>query len=280
MLIRILTIHNCSGRNGRWTDGELQVLVIAEQMPFIDYHFIKFYFIPREFLICCPFRVHSYINTNLLMSSDRSVKAIALMRSKIRQGHHEKIVSETLGPIKYGLSPMTIEFIPVNEPALGTKSATSEVIHTFNVMQCKDGGTFISHGTNQNPIMNCAKPLSDLSLVEMKYHENSIDGDEFVAQLCLDSTEAFLATPTYTGQLDMSKFDHKYVYTIKGSGLEFLLSPRAKTMSLQELNDIYQCHRIANGESTQVSFNELNHKDSDWLQLDKICVSVFFACKR
>jgi len=174
---------------------------------------------------------------------------------------------------------MTIEFIPVNEPALGTESATSEVIHTFNVMQRKDDGTFISHSINQNPIMNCTKPLSELSLVEMKCHENSIDGDEFVAQLCLDSTKAFLTTPSHTGQLDMSKFDHTDVYTIKGPGLEFLLSPCAKTMSLQGLNDLYQCHRITNGESTQVFFNELNRKDYDWLQLDNICVSVFKPVK-
>ena len=88
----------------------------------------------------------------------------------------------------------------------------------------------------------------------------------------------------YVGQLT-AKFAHKCVYTIKvlyiGFNLEYLLTAKAKVRPLHELNNLFQCCRIdQNGVSTPVCFNEMNRKNYHWLQLDSICLSVFFACIR
>jgi hypothetical protein len=188
MLIRLFTIRKCICRDGStfyWTDGELQVLIIAEQIPFIDHHFVQFYFLPREFMICCPFCVQSYSNTNLRMSSDRTVRTIASMCSCIRRGDYETLYNETIGTIKHSPSPM--KCIPVNEAAaLGTESATIEE-HSFTVMQRINDDVFINHGLNQNPILIRAMRQSDLSFVWIKYLHGE---DEFNGQFCLESTKA------------------------------------------------------------------------------------------
>ena len=188
MLIRLFTIRKCICRDGStfyWTDGELQVLIIAEQIPFIDHHFVQFYFLPREFMICCPFCVQSYSNTNLLMSSDHTVGAIAAMCSSIRRGDYETLYNETIGAIKHSPSPM--KYIPVNEAAaLGTESATIEE-HSFTVMQRINDDVFINHGLNQTPILIRATRQSDLSFVWIKYLHGE---DEFNGQFCLESTKA------------------------------------------------------------------------------------------
>ena len=54
---------------------------------------------------------------------------------------------------------------------------------------------------------------------------------------------------------------------------------------LKDLNDKFLCLKIVKGQPTQVYFKEMNSKRLDgsiyyWLQLDNICLSVFFACKR
>ena len=60
MIIHLLTISNCIGTGGvhgtggvKWTDREIKVLIIADQIPFIDIHFIKHYCFTRKFLNCC-----------------------------------------------------------------------------------------------------------------------------------------------------------------------------------------------------------------------------------
>jgi len=100
-------------------------------------------------------------------------------------------------------------------------------------------------------------------------------------QLCLDSTKAFLASTTCAEQLDVSTFEQKNVYTIEGPSE--MLSNTDK--SLVEVNAIFECYRIKNDQRTRIQFIEMNETREDgsiyyWLQLDNICVSVFFACKR
>jgi len=99
-------------------------------------------------------------------------------------------------------------------------------------------------------------------------------------QLCLDSTKAFLASTTCAEQLDVSTFEQKNVYTIEGPSE--MLSNTDK--SLVEVNAIFECYRIKNDQRTRIQFIEMNETREDgsiyyWLQLDNICVSVFFAVK-
>jgi len=91
-----------------------------------------------------------------------------------------------------------------------------------------------------------------------------------------------LATTTCAEQLDVSKFEQKNVYTIEGPTLGMLSNT---DKSLVEVNAIFECYRIKNNQRTRVQIKEMNETREDgsiyyWLQLDKICVSVFFACKR
>ena len=90
-----------------------------------------------------------------------------------------------------------------------------------------------------------------------------------------------MTTTSYAGQLT-TKFERKCVYTITKQNyeidLDYLLTPDARMRPLHFLNNLFQCCRIDDGVSTQVCFNEMNRENYHWLQLDRICMSVFFAC--
>ena len=58
-----------------------------------------------------------------------------------------------------------------------------------------------------------------------------------------------------------------------------MLTDEAKARPLHELNNLFHCYRNdENSVSTPVSFNEMNRENYHWLQLDGICMSVFYAC--
>jgi len=202
------------------------------------------------------------------------------MSYRIRKGVHDTLVISTLGPEKHHPIKEKIAS-PVIEVAIPFDTETKEF--SFTVMrQSNHDPTFSSHGCQQNPFLIGEKREADLTCFGMKHTEGFDGVNELDGKLCVDPTKAFLISTPYAGQLP-PKFEPKCVYTIRKMNneidLEYLLTDEAKARPLHELNNLFQCCRIDgnSGVSTPVSFNEMNHIDYHWLQLDGICMSVFYA---
>ena len=209
------------------------------------------------------------------------------MKSNIRKGEHDTLVDSTLGPIEH--HPVKVVKVvkvvketshPAIKDAIPFDTVTKEELSFTAMQQSNHDPTFFSNGIQRNPILIGEKQEAHLTRFDMKYTEELIGVNELDGQLCVDPTNAFLMPTTYTDQLP-HKFEQKCVYTITKQsehGLEYLLTDAAKERPLRELNDIFHCCRIDDGVPTRVTFNELNRENYHWLQLDRICMSVFFAC--
>jgi len=173
---------------------------------------------------------------------------------------------------------MSISFNLMTEPASVTKiDEGAKEIHTFFEMEStQQKGNFISHGKNQNPTTTEAVLVSDLTLIPIECN----DGKENVARLCVDTIRGFLTTDEELA--NSPKFLQKYRYSITGPTGQFeMLSDTDE--KLGELNKMFVCYKTplnGAGQPSPVVFNSLNKKGYNWLQLDGMCMSCFFACKK
>ena len=151
----------------------------------------------------------------------------------------------------------------------------------MTMQQKKYDPTFSSNGNQRSPNLIGEKQEDDLICFSTKYTERFDGVIELDGKICVDPTKSFLISTPNAGQLP-PKFERKYEYTITKQSeydLEYLLTEDAKTRPLHQLNNLFQCCRIdENGVSIPVYFNEINRTDYHWLQLDGICMSVFYAC--